>query len=191
MLTLTLLFLAVFTLNVLPAFAPPTWMLLGFFGFQHQEQSPWQVALLAACAATAGRVVLARGAQRVANSRWVSAQMRDSLAAVAELLERRRHTSMLAFLLFAFSPLPSNVLFLAYGLTGAPLPRLALPFFIGRWVSYTVALAGGALAARHVELQLSQGWTGLYFLLTQSLLLLAVWLFARINWRRWLSRRGA
>jgi len=38
--------------------------------------------------------------------------------------------------LFAFSPLPSNVLFLAYGLTTAPLHLLAIPFFIGRMVSY-------------------------------------------------------
>ena len=41
-----------------------------------------------------------------------------------------------AFLFYAFTPLPSNYLFIAYGLTALPLIRIALPFLLDRFVSY-------------------------------------------------------
>jgi len=186
MLALALLFLAVLVINVLPAFAPPTWMVLAFYGFNFppaQLWQAWQIGLVAALAATAGRWLLASFAQRVTHSRWVNAAMRDNLDAVAEALERRRAASALAFLMFALSPLPSNLLFLAYGMTRAPLAWLALPFFCGRFVSYSLALAGGAYAASQLPHELS-GWTGAYFLLTQLLLLALVYAFAKLDWRR-------
>ena len=37
---------------------------------------------------------------------------------------------------YSISPLPSNYLFIAYGLTSLPIALLALPFFVGRFVSY-------------------------------------------------------
>ena len=40
------------------------------------------------------------------------------------------------FLGYSISPLPSNYLFIAYGLTSLPIAFVALPFFVGRLVSY-------------------------------------------------------
>jgi len=37
---LALLFLLIFGLNVIPAFAPPTWMALAFVGFRFPDTSP-------------------------------------------------------------------------------------------------------------------------------------------------------
>ena len=198
MVSLTLLFLVVFALNVVPAFAPPTWMAMSLFGFRYPDANPWLVAPVAATAATAGRIVLAHLAQRVAHSRWVGPAMRDNLAVVAEMVKRRRAASAAAFLLFAFSPLPSNVLFLAYGLTTAPLHLLAIPFFNGREVSYAAAFAGGSAVSQHVEPEMS--WTGswLYFVLSQLAMLAFVYAFTRVDWHktrldrrlRWLPRNA-
>lgn len=186
--SLALLFLTVFAFNILPAFAPPTWMVLSFYGFRHPGSSAWLVALVAATSATGGRLVLALLAQRFATSRWARPQMRDNLEAVAEIIHRRRSASALLFLLFAFSPLPSNVLFMAYGMTGGPLWLLALPFFIGRVVSYSVAFAGGSFLAGRFDAGVSTA-SSLYFLASQLALLFMVWLFTRINWRQALSLR--
>ena len=184
MTSLALLFLVVFGLNVLPAFAPPTWMVISFFGLRHDAANTWLVAGVAAVAATAGRLVLARLARRIVSSRWIGKAMRDNLKGVAATIERRKTTSVVAFLLFAFSPLPSNVLFLAYGMTRAPLHLLAIPFFIGRFASYAVAYTGGMLASRWLEPDLDGpiGW--IYFVLTQLLWLGLVYAFARIDWRQ-------
>lgn len=69
MLYLLALFGAVVLLNIMPAFAPPTWMLLSFFGLRFPDANPWIVALLAASAATCGRCMLAAFAQRLNRSR--------------------------------------------------------------------------------------------------------------------------
>lgn len=189
MLSLTLLLLAVFVLNVLPAFAPPTWMVLSLYGFNHPQTQPLLVALVAATAATGGRVVLAHFAQRLAGSRWVRAEMHENMRALAAVIERRRAASALAFLLFAFSPLPSNLLFLAYGLTGAPLRLLALPFFVGRLVSYSVAVIGGTLMARQFGGEFGGLASGAYFVVSQLALLGLLYAFARVNWRKALHTR--
>ena len=189
--SLTILFFAILVLNVIPAFAPPTWMALSFFGFKHPDALPWLVALVAAGGATCGRLVLAHFAKRIVRNRWLPGAMRESLAAVAELIERRRAASAIAFLLFAVSPLPSNVVFLAYGLTGASLWLLAVPFFIGRLVSYTVAVEGGSLVAQHFESEISGAgsWAWAYFVFVQLALLAVLYVFTKVDWRKTLAEK--
>lgn len=197
MLSLLALFGAVAILNVMPAFAPPTWMLLSFFGLKFPDANPWIVALVAATAATSGRCMLAALAQRLNRSRWVPQRTRDNLHSVARTIENRRAASSGAFLLFAFSPLPSNALFLAYGLTGAPLALLATPFFVGRFVSYSLAFAGGAMAAERLDLEIGVGASIAYFVVSQLASLGLVYLFTKIDWHatridrrpRWLAAR--
>lgn len=195
MLSLLALFGAVAILNVMPTFAPPTWMLLSFFGLKFPDANPWIVALLAASAATSGRCMLAALAQRLHHSRWVPQRMRDNLRSVARTIEKRRAASSGAFLLFAVSPLPSNALFLAYGLTRAPLALLAAPFFVGRVVSYSLAFAGGAIAAERLDLELGVGASIAYFVASQLASIGLVYLFTKIDWHasridrrpRWLA----
>jgi membrane protein YqaA with SNARE-associated domain len=190
MTSLLTLFVLVFLLNVLPAFAPPTWMLLSFFGLRFPDASAWWVALVAASAATGGRTVLAYFAQRISGSRWFPEAMRANLGSVAKAIKRRRTTSSIAILLFAFSPLPSNALFLAYGLSRAPLPLLALPFFAGRFVSYVFAFTGGALVADKFDVEISGRASVLYFVASQLASIVLVYVFAKMDWRRsWYHRR--
>jgi len=184
------LFMLIVLLNVLPAFAPPTWIVLSFFGLRFPDADPWLVALVAASAATAGRTVLASLAQRVADSRRFPASARANLAVVSEAIAQRRAASSAAFLLFAFSPFPSNALFLAYGLSKAPLLLLAVPFFVGRFVSYALAFAGGAVVADRLEVEISSRASVLYFVIAQLVSIGLVGLFTRIDWRRsWRERR--
>lgn len=54
------LFAIIFAVNSLPAFAPPTWMLISAIALSRPDANPWLTALVAATAATAGRLVLAK-----------------------------------------------------------------------------------------------------------------------------------
>jgi membrane protein YqaA with SNARE-associated domain len=190
--SLAILFVTILALNVIPAFAPPTWMAMSFFGFRHPDAHPWLVAFVAASGATCGRLVLAYFAKRIVRNRWLPLSMRESLTAVAELIERRRRASAVAFLLFAVSPLPSNVVFLAYGMTGASLWLLAVPFFIGRLVSYTVAFKGGSLVAQHFESEITGAgsWAWAYFVVAQLTLLAVLYAFTKVDWRKTLAEKG-
>ncbi len=53
------LFLVVFVLNVLPAFAPPTWTTMSFIGLTVPNADFVLIAVVAATPATSGRIILA------------------------------------------------------------------------------------------------------------------------------------
>jgi hypothetical protein len=58
--TMVALFVAILLLNVIPAFAPPTWMAMSWIGFNQPGEDPFVLAIVAASAATIGRLILAR-----------------------------------------------------------------------------------------------------------------------------------
>lgn len=60
MIPLLILFLVVFFLNVIPAFAPPTWMVFSFLGLRFPSHMGWTFALAGAAAATMGRSLLGK-----------------------------------------------------------------------------------------------------------------------------------
>ena len=194
------LFAVVFALNVIPAFAPPTWMALAWVGFSRPLLNPFVVAALGALAATAGRIVLARLA-RVIRRYWLSAALRDNIDVIRESLERHRALTFSGFMLYAFAPFPSNYLFIAYGLTTLPLWLAAAPFCIGRFVSYsffvyTASEVSQRLAAEAIE---KQQYFGIYFVVSQVLLLGLVVALTRVDWHhlrtakrfRWLRTKNA
>ena len=117
------------------------------------------------------------------------AQCAKKLTVVAEAIKRRRTASAVAFLRYAFSPLPSNALFLAYGLTAAPLCLLAIPFFIGRLFSYGVAFIGGAALSQRLGPDVNWTTTWAYVALTQLVMLAFVYAFTRVDWRKTLDVR--
>ena len=182
---LALLFAVVFALNVVPAFAPPTWMALSWVGFSRPREHPIMVlALLGALAATLGRLVLTQLSRIILRQRFMSPAMRDNVDVIKDQLERHRTWTFGAFLAYAFSPFPSNYLFIAYGLTSLPLWLVTVPFFIGRVVSYSVFVFTASHVSQHLALETTdaQPYFGLYFLISQGVLLGAVALLMRMDW---------
>ena len=179
------LFAVVFLLNIIPAFAPPTWMALSWIGLSRLFGDPFQVALTSALAATAGRLVLARLSHLVIRQRFMKGPARDNIDAIKYRIDRRRTQTFGVFLLYAFSPFPSNYLFIAYGLTSLPLWLIAVPFFIGRCASYSFFVFATSELSKHLVLEATEtlAYFGAYFVISQVLLLGTVWLFARVDWR--------
>ena len=186
-----LIFLVVFLLNLIPAFAPPTWMVLSYLGLRYSNGNIPAFALIAALAATLGRLILAKGARDIVRNRWMSAHAIRNVDVLRVRLEQRKELTFSLFLFYAFSPLPSNFLFIAYGLTGMRLPAIVAPFFLGRFVSYNFwGLAGGA-AARALDLESTEAFSyfGGYFILTQALLLSIVYGFTKVDWQYLFSEK--
>jgi hypothetical protein len=160
-----LLFGVVFILNLLPAFAPPTWVTLSFIGLTMPDAPVVVLALIGAIAATFGRVTLARLARVVVRARLLGEHERQNIDSLREGFERHRAVTFGMFLAYAFSPLPSNYLFIAYGLTTLPLRFVAVPFFVGRLISYsfwvtTASVVGNRLNLDSLE---SASYLGIYF----------------------------
>lgn len=186
-----LLFAGIFVLNIIPMFAPPTWMVLAFIGLTSQVLSPLAMALVAAPAATLGRVCLAKGAQALLRNRLLSDAHRRNIDVIRDELEHRRGLTAGAFLFYAFSPLPSNLLFIAFGLTTLPLWLAAIPFFIGRLASYwffaeTATFIGDHLTDHGNGGFLAGGW---YFIATQLLMIPILYLFTKLDWKALIRER--
>jgi hypothetical protein len=185
MLNTVLLFLVVFLLNLVPAFAPPTWMVFSYLGFRNPTSNVALLAVLGAGAATLGRTTLARLAHIVIRQRFLSDATKQNIDSIREGLEGRRKLTFSVFLFYAFSPLPSNYLFIAYGLTTMELKLIALPFFLGRSVSYTFWGFTSSTVARLISLESDEAlpYLSVYFVVSQILLLYLVYLFTKVDWR--------
>jgi hypothetical protein len=196
-----LLFLVVFLLNVIPAFAPPTWMVFSFIGFSYPEHERVLLAVVGAMAATAGRLCLAKMSRAIVRRRILGETSRANIDAIKGKLEQRKKLTFSLFLFYALTPLPSNYLFIAYGLTLMDLKWIAVPFFLGRVASYSLWSFTGSAVARRIPLESTEAmpYLGVYFLVSQALLLFAVYVFTRIDWRsvlvdkklKWIARSPA
>ncbi len=192
------LFVIVYVLNVIPAFAPPTWMALSFIGFSDPTINVTLMAFVGALAATGGRLTLAKLSRVFLRQRFLDEESRNNIDTIKQALESRRVLTLGVVLFYAFSPFPSNYLFIAYGLTSLRLGFIALPFFLGRFVSYNFWVFGASVAAQHIVLETpdTQPYLGVYFIVSQCLFLALIYGFAKIDWRlllgegklHWLAR---
>ena len=189
MLTLILLFVVIFLLNLIPAFAPPTWMVFSFIGFHFPAQDGVELAIIGALAATLGRLSLAKLSRLVIRQKFMSEDARQNVDVIRDKLQGRTRLTVGLFLLYAFSPLPSNYLFIAYGLTAMDLKLIAIPFFLGRAVSYSFWRMASAAVAQKIAMESEDTLPYLsgYFIVSQIVFLFLIYAFTRVDWNRLLT----
>jgi hypothetical protein len=135
-----LAFAVVLLCNTVPAFAPPTWMVLVFFTL-HKDLNAPVLIVLGILGAAAGRYLLALGFRKYRHllPRWYLTNMEN---AASQITHSTKHVAALAALFFV-SPLSSAQLFEAAGImTRVPLRPLVLAFAAGRSVTYSVYVLG-------------------------------------------------
>lgn len=185
-----LLFGAVYALHLIPVFAPPTWMAIALIALNRPELDPLMVATVAASAATAGRITLALAAKHLVRERWMGKATRKNVDFFGSMIARRRGARYGLLLFYLYCP-ASNFLFIAHGLTRLTLAMIALPFLAGRLATYT--LWGMAAHSVAQQFRLNErdwsGYLGGYFVLTQLILALVLWLFLRLDWHLLFEQR--
>jgi uncharacterized membrane protein YdjX (TVP38/TMEM64 family) len=181
-----LTFGCVFAVNLLPAFAPPTWAVLVFFKLEYDLPLVVMVAGGALCAAT-GRLVLAHVSRYL--RRRLSAKRREALSAAAGALTGDRRRSVSALGLFALSPVPSAQLFVAAGLLDLQLLRLTGAFFAGRLVSYAIYVSGAVLARESLGDVFRETLASPVGIALQAAMLLGLVALLRVDWATRLARR--
>lgn len=179
----------VFGINLLPAFAPPTWSVLVFFRLQsHIPAVP--LVLIGALAAASGRMLLAAGSRRFRGR--LSTQRLDHLAAARDALMQGRKRALAGLGLFALSPIPSAQLFVAVGLVGAPILPVTAAFFAGRLVSYSVYVTAASLTKHSLGSIATGAFSSPLGIALQVVTLAGLVALLRVDWARILTRgRGA
>ena len=130
-------FISIFLLNLITIFGPPTWVVLSFISFTYSLPSLPLFIFIALCAATLGRIVLTLSAKHIIRNRLLGKKYRANMDFLKKHLEKRPHYASVIFFIEAFTPLPSDQLFVAYGLTGLKLRYAIVPFFIARIFTYS------------------------------------------------------
>lgn len=133
------IFLILVAVNAAPLLMPPTWIILASFHAADPSLSALYLSVVGATGATLGRFILQRcsGILR----RFAGEQRREGLDKINSVLSARRYGYALASFLFAATPLPSNMLFVAYGLMRARSVGLYVGFWCGRLISYYIMIS--------------------------------------------------
>jgi len=133
------IFLLLIAMNTAPLFMPPTWIALSSFYALDPSLSPILLAIVGATGATIGRFFL----KRVSGffRRFVGKEQQSNLDVIGGFLNKTKFGYTLASFLFAATPLPSNMLFVAYGMMRAKSIGLYIGFWFGRLISYYIMIS--------------------------------------------------
>ena len=132
------IFLLLIGVNAAPLLMPPTWIILSSFFVLDQSFDPLVLSLVGATGATIGRFLL-----KIISGYFrkvVGNKQKSNLDTIGDFLNRKKFGYVLSSFLFAATPLPSNMLFIAYGLMRAKSVGLYLGFWLGRVLSYYVMI---------------------------------------------------
>ena len=133
------IFLIMIAVNAAPLLMPPSWIILSSFYAVDPSLNPIVLALVGATGATIGRFILKRISHLF--RRFVGESQKSNLDIIGNFLNRRKYGYALASFLFAATPLPSNMLFVAYGLMRAKSIGLYIGFWIGRVIAYYIMIS--------------------------------------------------
>lgn len=179
------IFLLLVGINASPILMPPSWIVLASF---HLIDPTLDIVLLAAVGATGatiGRFALKHVSRYF--RRFVGPEQRENLDAIGAHLNGKRYGYALASFLFGATPLPSNMLFVAYGLMRARSLGIYAGFWTGRLISYAAMIYLGDLVLRPFIGIFEDGLIGI--LLVDLVGVGTIVLFASVNWVLLITRR--
>lgn len=172
---------AIFAVNLLPAFGPPTWTLLVFATLEF-DLEPVLLVPLGAVAAASGRLTLAEGARHARG--LLNPERLTNLDAARDVLTGTRRRTWTGLGLFALSPVPSAQLFVAAGLLAVPLVPLTVAFFAGRLVSYSIYVSAASVAADTLGDVVRNSFSSPIGIALQVLMLALLVVLWRVDWTR-------
>lgn len=179
------IFLALVGVNAAPVLMPPSWIVLTSFYLLDPGLDVVALAMVGATGATAGRLVLKKVSGQF--RRFVSDEQKSNLDTIGSYLNGKRHGYAIASFLFGATPLPSNFLFITYGLMRAKSLGIYAGFWLGRTISYVVMIHfGGAVLQPFLEI-FEDRLTGILIIDAAGIGIIV--LFASVNWTLLITER--
>ncbi|MDG7054816.1 MAG: hypothetical protein JRZ95_05930 [Nitrososphaerota archaeon] len=179
------IFLLLIGVNAAPILMPPSWIILASFYAIDPQLDPIILAIVGATGATIGRFVLKQisGIFR----KFIGKEQKSNLDVIGNYLNRKRFGYPIASFLFAATPLPSNMLFVAYGLMRAKSIGLYIGFWLGRLISYYIMISISEIVLTPFLDLFEDRITGI--LIADGIGIGVVILFMSINWTLLLTER--
>jgi len=179
------IFLVLIAVNASPILMPPSWIVLTSFYLLDPTLNVVLLAVVGATGATIGRFFLKRisGLFR----KFVGEEQKSNLDMIGDYLNKKKYGYLIASFLFGATPLPSNILFITYGLMRVKSVGIYIGFWIGRTISYIIMIYfGNAVLTPFLEV-FEDRLIGI--LLIDGIGIGLIILFASINWTVLITQR--
>ncbi len=179
------IFLVLILINASPILMPPSWIVLTSFYLLDPTLDVVFLAMIGATGATIGRFFLKKisGLFR----KFVGEEQKSNLDIIGDYLNHKKYGYLLASFLFGATPLPSNMLFITYGLMRAKSIGIYIGFWFGRTISYIIMIYfGNAVLQPFLEI-FEDRLTAI--LLIDGVGIGVIVLFASINWTVLITQR--
>jgi len=179
------IFLVLIGVNASPILMPPSWIILTSFYLLDPGLNVILLAIVGATGATIGRFFLKRisGYFR----KFVAEEQKANLDIIGDYLNKKKYGYVIASFLFGATPLPSNMLFITYGLMRAKSVGIYIGFWFGRVISYIVMIYFGNAVLRPFLEIFEDRLTGI--LIIDGVGIGLIFLFASINWMILITQR--
>jgi uncharacterized membrane protein YdjX (TVP38/TMEM64 family) len=176
---------SVFIINIIPAFMPPTWVVLAFAKISDPSFDPFLLALAGAVSSTAGRAVLSYYSAFF--RRFFTKDMCEHAEYIRHFFDKKDKELFLGTFIYSLSPFPSNIVFIANGLTKVNYKPIFAGFFLGRLISYFALI----VLSQSLFLALSNYFHSevLTSYLFEVLGVVAAFSILFIDWKKLLGRR--
>jgi hypothetical protein len=177
-------FLGVFLVNLIPIFGPPTWIVLSFIAIFYPIPSFILFVLTALVAAVLGRFFLILFSKHIVRNRFFSKRYIKNMEYLRKHFEKRAYLPSLIFFIDAITPLPSDQLFIAYGLTGHKARYALVPFAIGRFFTYSFWAFNATQLSKEPALIVLKNFSffNIGFIGMEILLLALLYFYIKIDW---------
>ncbi len=179
------IFLVLIGMNALPILMPPSWIILTSFYLLDPGLNVVLLAMVGATGATIGRFFL-KGTSRYFR-RFAAKEQKDNLDIIGDYLGQKKYGFVIVSFLFGATPLPSNMLFITYGLMRAKSIGIYIGFWFGRIISYIIMIYFGNAVLRPFLEIFEDSLTGI--LLIDGVGVGVVFVFASINWTVLITQR--
>ncbi len=179
------IFLVLIGINASPILMPPSWIVLTSFYLLDPNLNIVLLSIVGATGATIGRFFLKKisGLFR----KFVGKEQKSNLDIIGDYLNRKKFGYLIASFLFGATPLPSNILFITYGLMRAKSVGIYIGFWLGRVLSYIIMIYfGNAVLKPFIEI-FEDRLTGI--LLVDLAGIVVIIFFASINWSLLITKR--
>jgi len=164
--------------NAAPILMPPSWIILTSFHLLDPTLNIVLLAMVGATGATVGRFILKKFSGYF--RRFVGEEQKSNLDIIGNYLNQKKYGYLIASFLFAATPLPSNMLFITYGLMRAKSLGIYIGFWFGRTISYIIMIYFGNAVLTPILEIFEDRITGI--LLIDGIGIGMIILFASVNW---------
>ena len=172
------IFLVLIGINAAPILMPPSWIVLTSFYLIDPTLDIVFLAMVGATGATIGRFVLKKISSLF--RKFVGKEQKSNLDIIGDYLNNKKYGYVIASFLFGATPLPSNMLFITYGLMRAKSIGIYVGFWFGRTLSYIIMIYFGNAVLTPFLAIFEDRLLGI--LLIDGVGIGVIILFASINW---------